>query len=275
MLRGYSRAGCRFSRRRTARAARLRAGGIRRKLLVFLVLVAIVVALAPMIVAKTSLRNVLVAAAMPSDALRISTGGASLSWISGPSVTGLVVTDSAGNTLLTADSIAADRAPANMLLNSNDLGIVRIHRPTIHLKVRPDGSNLEDALQKLLADVSKPAVPQVDNTNAPEQPVAFAIQISEGTIFAEDTATGRMWRIDGLNAQYDCHGANGGLGNGSLAGQISVAGPGGAAPIPAGRFAIALKPNGGRYISAALNPSGKITYAWLDAASQVLSMDEL
>ena len=36
-------------------------------------------------------------------------------------------------------------------MSPHDLGVIEIIRPTIHLKVRPDGSNLEDALQKLLA----------------------------------------------------------------------------------------------------------------------------
>ena len=46
---------------------------------------------------------------VPSDAVRVSVGGASLSWISGPSLTGVQVNDSAGNTLITAESIAVDR----------------------------------------------------------------------------------------------------------------------------------------------------------------------
>ena len=127
-------------------------------------------------------------------------------------------------------------------MNSRDLGIIQINRPQIHLKVRPDGSNLEDALQKLLADLSKTAQPSIEPQNSAGAPVAFAVQLVDGTILAEDIATGRVWRIDGVNVQYDCHGTNGGLGNGSLAGQISVAGPNGAAPVPAGRFAITLKP---------------------------------
>jgi hypothetical protein len=245
MLRGNSRANRPFARYRKSVAAP-RAGGIRRKLLVFLVLIAVIVALLPTIVANTPLRNMLVAAAMPSDAVRVSIGGASLSWISGPSLSGITVADSAGNTLVTADSIAVDRAPASLLLNSRDLGIIRIQRPTMHLKVRPDGSNLEDALQQLLADLSQTARPPAEAPGPAGQPVAFAVQVADGTIFAEDVATGRMWRVDGVHVQYDCHGAGGGWGNGSLSGQIAVAGPGGAAPLPAGRFAIVLKPNGVR-----------------------------
>ncbi len=200
------------------------AGGIRRKLLLFLVLVVVVVALLPTIIAKTPLRNVLLSAAMPSNAVRVSIGGASLSWISGPTLSGVQINDAAGNTLLTADSISADRAPINLLLNSLDLGAIRINRPEILLKVRPDGSNLEDALQQLVVDLSKNAKPP-SAKQSPGSQFAFALQLVDGTILAEDVATGRVCRIEGVNLQYDCHGSGGGIGNGSLAGQIAIAGP--------------------------------------------------
>ena len=54
-----------------------------RKLLLFLLLLAVVVALLPTIVAKTPLRNMLIAAAVPSDAVRVTVGGASLGWLDG------------------------------------------------------------------------------------------------------------------------------------------------------------------------------------------------
>lgn len=238
MFRGFQRSPVQLHRHHP-RADRF--GGARRKLLTFLVLLVVVVALLPMIVAKTPLRNVLLSAAVPSNAIRVSIGGASLSWISSPSTSAVQVYDSAGNTLFTADSISLDRTPINLATNSRDLGVIQINRPTLHMKVRPDGSNLEDALQKLLADLSASAKPPTENDQTASAPIALAAQIVDGTIIAEDVATGRVWRIEGVNAQYDCHGANGGLGSGSLTGQISVAGPNGAA-LPAGRLALSLKP---------------------------------
>ena len=67
MLRGYSLHNIDFARRRALSAAP-RAGGVRRKLLVFLVLVVGIVALLPMIIAKTPLLGMIVNAATPSDA---------------------------------------------------------------------------------------------------------------------------------------------------------------------------------------------------------------
>jgi hypothetical protein len=244
MLRGYSRL------KRTSGPAQWlrteRAGGVKRKLLALLVLLIIVVALLPTIIAKTSLRNTVVSALLPSDAIRVSIGGASFSWVSSQAVTGLQVSDSAGNPLLTAESLAVNRAPLSLLTNSHELGVIQINRPAVYLKVRPDGSNLEDALHKLLADLATNTKSGEPDRNTSGAPLAYTVQLIEGTVFIEDLATGRLWRIDGVNVQYDCHGANGGLGNGSIAGQISVANPGGMAPTPAGRLAVLIKPNAGR-----------------------------
>ena len=121
-------------------------------------------------------------------------------------------------------------------MNSHDLGTIQIVRPVIHIKVRPDGSNLEDALQKLLP-VQPKTEPKAES--ATNKPTAFVFQLVEATILADDVATGRQWRLQNVNAQYDTHG-NAGLGLGSLTGDIAVSDRG-AAALPAGRFALATK----------------------------------
>src|SRR4051812_21120575 len=124
MLRGNPTTNGR-SLRHTIHLPHMRAGGARRKLLVFFVLVALIVALLPTIIAKTPLRNTLLSALLPNDDVRISVGDASLSWISGPAFSSVQVSDAAGNTLLTADAISLDRTPINLLMNAHDGGIVR------------------------------------------------------------------------------------------------------------------------------------------------------
>src|SRR5262249_33939222 len=149
------------------------AGGVRRKLLTFLVLIILIVGLLPIIVAKTYLRNVILSRILPSDAVRVTIGDASLSWISNPSGTNIEVKNAADETLLTAESIVVDRTPLKLALNSRDLGTIRIVHPTIYLKVRPDGSNVEDLKQKLL-----PAAP--DTTEKMQQPTA-SVQTRPGS----------------------------------------------------------------------------------------------
>lgn len=235
----------------------MRAGGIVRKLFVLLVLLLVIVALLPMIVAKTPLRHVLLSMALPADAIRISIGDATLNWIGRQSVGNLDVRDATGESLLTAEAIRFDRSPLTLALNTHELGTLEIVRPLLHLKVRPDGSNLEDVIHKLASRFGGSSQPNQTSTVAPpetkitdsgtsnKQPIAFAIQLSDGTIIADDLATGRQWRLQNVNLQIDTHG-NARSAPGLATGQIVVSDRGGP-PIPAGRFALAIKPaDGGR-----------------------------
>lgn len=121
----------------------LRVGGARRRLLTFLVLLAGAIALLPYVIVKTSLRNIALSAAMPSDAIRATARDASFSWVGGSSLTGVEVKDAGGNVLLAAEKIGIDRAPGSLLMSPRELGVLEIIKPTLHIKVRPDGSNVD------------------------------------------------------------------------------------------------------------------------------------
>jgi hypothetical protein len=222
----------------------LRAGGVRRKLLTLLALLAIVIGVLPVIVAKTALRHVLLSMAIPKDTIQITIGDASLNWIGAPSMSKVEVKDTAGNTLLVAESIHIDRSPLSLAMNSRELGTTKIIRPTVHLKVRPDGSDLQDVIKKLTRGAT-------DGTKttagaAASRPLSFAVQLIDATIVQDDVATGRQFRVQNVNIQYDCHGATRGLGTGLANGDITVTDRG-AAPLPAGRFNLTFKPgDGGR-----------------------------
>ena len=84
------------------------------RLLGILFLLALAVALLPMIVAGTDMRNALVAMAVPQDVMRITTGGATLGWFAPPSVRDLKIQDAAGQPLLTAGSLRLDRTPIQL-----------------------------------------------------------------------------------------------------------------------------------------------------------------
>src|SRR5215211_3998147 len=94
-----------LGKRRRFCARSIRAGGIKAKFLVFLTLLIIVVGLLPIIVAKTTLRNILVTLAIPRDSVKVTIGDASLNWFSNLSLSAIEVKDPSGDTLLTAESI--------------------------------------------------------------------------------------------------------------------------------------------------------------------------
>src|SRR4051794_10249110 len=100
-------------------------------------------------------------------------------------------------------------------MNSHELGTIQIVRPVIHLKVRPDGSNLEDVLNKLVSTTTdsaqqpeKQAEQPPKAESAAKKPLTFVFQLVDGTILADDVATGRQWRLQNVNGQYDERGAS-------------------------------------------------------------------
>src|SRR4051794_20739252 len=194
----------------------LRAGGIRRKLLIFLLLTFAAVGVLPIVIAKTHLRNILVALAIPNNAVRVTIGEASLSWISNPSLSNVEIKDAAGDTLLVAESIQIDRTPLKLALNTHNLGTIHIVHPTLHVKVRPDGNSINDLLQKLAGPTGSVEAESKGGTSprTTQQP-AFTIELVGATVLADDVATNRQWRMQNVDVQYDGRAGADRLGPGS------------------------------------------------------------
>ena len=69
------------------------------------------IAALPTIVAKTPLRNMLLAYALPPGSVRVTVADASLGWFSPPALSGIDVRDAAGQPLATIESIRTNRSP--------------------------------------------------------------------------------------------------------------------------------------------------------------------
>jgi hypothetical protein len=216
---------------------------MRRRLLVLLILAVAAIGLLPLLIAKTPLRNSILSAAIPGDDLIVIVDEASLNWFSAPSLSRLEVKDSAGNLLLTAERIGIDRAPWKLIADRRNLGLIEVVRPTIHLSLRPDGSNIEDAAHSLLAGFTTDGSKETESSGA-SQPAAIAVSVVEGTVLADELATSRKWRIDRINLQYDSRGTATGAARGSLSAEIFQLGNGGTA-TPAGRIAASLETGDG------------------------------
>jgi hypothetical protein len=211
---------------------------MRRRLATVLVLAIAAIGLLPLLVAKTPLRDSVLSAAIPGDIVKVTVGDASLSWFSAPSLSRVEVKDTAGNLLLTAEQISIDRAPWKLLADTRHIGLIEIVRPTIHLSLRPDGSNVEDAVSKLLTDIDVAPTDEAVGSET-SRPISYSVRVIEGTVVADELATSRKWRIERVNLQYDSGGE--GSARGSLAAEVFQIGIGGTA-TPAGRIAISLEP---------------------------------
>ena len=207
--------------------------------MLLLLFVAVVVALLPTIVAKTPLRNTLIAAAVPSGTVSVTVADASLGWFTAPSLGGVEVRDAAGQPLVTVESIRLNRAPLALVANSHDLGEIEIVRPTVYLAMRPDGTNLEDAIAAFMK-LQTPKPPGA-TTASGSAPVVVSVKVVEGSVLAQDVTTGQRWRVHTVNAQFNTD-ALGGIGQLSVSGQMDDGLNSAAGTIPPGKFSFSLNP---------------------------------
>jgi translocation and assembly module TamB len=227
-----------------------------KRLAVFLILVAAVIAALPTVIGKTPLRNVILSAmlpkVLPNGGVQVAIGDASLGWFSPPSVSGIEVRDAAGRPLVAVESVQLSRSPWSLAANWHDLGEIEITRPVVYVAVRPDGSNVEDVINEL---VSKGATNPTAMSQSPEGAdgsgggsvgkAAVAVKVVDGTVLVQEAATGRGWRLASLNAQYDSHGAGAGIGQVAASGQITTeavatGGTANSAMMSPGKFAFSL-----------------------------------
>ncbi len=174
--------------RRPRRAKRL----MRRLGLLLLLLLGLVAA-APTIVSRTSLRESLLAGQLPSG-WSIKSEQASLGWMSVQKLIGVTLTDGEGKPMLTVESVTLSKPLLSLAMNQTDLGKVKIVRPVASLETRPDGSNWEDFWEAIqLLALQQPPDEQ------PGQPLFLQIEIVDGIVNGIDQATGQPWLLDAAN----------------------------------------------------------------------------
>jgi len=143
---------------------------------------------APAIVAHSPLRQQVAPTLVPDFEGPVHIGSASLGWFSPVVLRDVTVHDAAEQPLLTAGEIASEKSLLGLLSNLADLGGFRIARPHLHVVLRNDGSNVEDALAPLLA-------PQ----DEPSSPLGVSVEIVEGTVDVTEAARGRKWKVSALS----------------------------------------------------------------------------
>jgi translocation and assembly module TamB len=182
----------------TSRRARRRRGGGRRwKLLLVLVACLALLLAAPTIIAKSPIRNSLLARALPAESGRLTASDAAFSWTGGQALAGVAYLDAKGSQQFAAELIQTSRSLVGFLTNQNDFGTVTVTRPILQIETRAGGSNVEDFIA-LLAEAAARAAQ--DATTDSSKPKRFDVVIREGTIVGRDLATGQQWQISGLGA---------------------------------------------------------------------------
>ena len=107
---------------------------ILRLLGVLAILLAVLIAAAPWIVAHTRLRDQAINAILASPSVTASSDGASFGWLSPLSIHGLHLKSANNHVDIRADDIAAEQSPYQLWSSAPDLGTIKIEKPHVILE---------------------------------------------------------------------------------------------------------------------------------------------
>lgn len=139
---------------------------------------------------------------------KISIEQAAFGWIQPIELRGVTAIDEEGNLLFTTSEITSSK-PLYSFLFSADLGMVEIREPTVHLKLKPNSSNLEEALSHYLTISKKPRLNQSKDSNEIGHTwinSKIFLSIIDGQVIVSSNYTNEKWQVDDLNiiTQLNC-----------------------------------------------------------------------
>lgn len=162
---------------------------LKRLLPLFTLLVA-VLWFAPMIVAKTGLRNALARKALAGVKGEVTVGGASLGWFAPVELRDIVVKDEAGRTVASVPKVTSQKSLVSLARNPADPGAFTVENPTLTVVCEKDTTNLEGTFAEYLKESAAPAP-----TRTP-----INLKVTGGTLTITDAATGKSASVEGIDA---------------------------------------------------------------------------
>ncbi|MGC1274455.1 MAG: hypothetical protein WBC44_12165 [Planctomycetaceae bacterium] len=127
-------------------------GGRRyRFVLASLLLAAVVIWFGPAIVTRSGLRHKFVHAVLPEYPGGAAVGAASLGWFSPVVLRDVSLSDADEAELISIEELTTSRSLASLLFApGNDFGTITLRKPRVTIRLRTNGSNLEDVIRPVL-----------------------------------------------------------------------------------------------------------------------------
>jgi hypothetical protein len=164
------------------------------------------IALLPTILVHTPLIAYLVRRATNLDGT-IQIQSASIGWFAPTSVSGVVIADAHGETILEADRLTCDRSLMKLLLHRADFGALRIEKPRLTARLTHEGSNIESLLARWRT--APTASPQPDSpppssaSSSTSAAADLTLQVDDGEVAIIDEQTQQSWNVPGLQLAID------------------------------------------------------------------------
>ncbi|MFM8272098.1 MAG: hypothetical protein ACKODX_07145, partial [Gemmata sp.] len=154
-------------------------------------MLALVVWFAPVVVAKTGLRNRVAREALANVRGSVEIGGASLGWLSPVELRDVVVKDASGRALLAAPKISSGKTLLALARERADPGEFTVENPRLAVVFEKGTTNIEGALEEYLKDSTPPSPART--------PVRLTV--TGGTLTVHDADDGRRASIEGIAAK--------------------------------------------------------------------------
>ena len=164
-----------------------------------LAVVLILILLAPTLLTQTSLRDYVIAKVVPPETAIVSMKSMNVGWFAPLKIEGLRVLDAQGLPLVEVAEVEGDRTLLDLAQDYTDIGDVVVKSPTVHLQLRPDGSNLEDTIAKLSGSDDSEEEPAA--TSGSSASIAAHLKVIDAKVIATELDTNSTWKIDQLNAE--------------------------------------------------------------------------
>lgn len=145
---------------------------------------------APVVVAKTGLRNTLARKALADVKGSVEVGGASLGWFAPVELRDITVKDEAGRTVASVPKVTSQKSLVNLARNPADPGAFTVENPTLLVVCEKDTTNIEGTFAEYLKENAAPA-----QTRTP-----INLTVKGGTLTITDAATGKSASVEGIDA---------------------------------------------------------------------------
>ena len=124
----------------------------------------------------------------------------SLGWLQPISAENISAVDESGQPLLQVASFKTDK-PLYSFITATDYGTVDVNSPIVYLHLRPDGSNLEDAIENYIAAPQSPLDPKPNPESKSTAPLPKLIaKIHAGAAVVTTSSSQDTWQVESLNA---------------------------------------------------------------------------
>jgi len=166
-------------------------GVLPRKVIIGLILLVVFLFFLPSIVVRTPLKQVLINRAFSDFHGKVTVESISCGWIANTQLTNVRAVDEEGELLFSIGRVRLRKSLTSMI-NASDLGTIEISQPIVNLKLRSDGSNLEDAIADMLA-----------GETGDEPSPSMKLSIADARALVTDVASGHKYELENLNSNIN------------------------------------------------------------------------